>query len=78
MDEREVNTDSRVLYFVGCAANFVDPEIGRATVRVLERNGIEPRFPDQECCGISELFYGNVKAFRKRKVRPLGLPPDKS
>ncbi len=58
----------RVAYFAGCAANFLDPRIGQAVVRVLRRNGLNPVFPEQDCCGIAELFRGNLKAFHKRAV----------
>lgn len=53
-------------YFAGCAANFLDPRIGQAVVRVLMRNRVSLVFPEQECCGISDLFCGNAKAFLKR------------
>ena len=38
--------------FVTCIVDALYPEIGEATVAVLERLGIEVRFPlDQTCCG---------------------------
>lgn len=63
-----VRVGGRVAYFAGCAANFLDPRIGQAVVRVLRRNRVSLVFPKQECCGISELFCGNLKVFRKRAV----------
>ncbi|MEW6440415.1 MAG: heterodisulfide reductase-related iron-sulfur binding cluster [bacterium] len=56
----------KVAYFAGCTASFVEPEVGRATVRVLRRYGLDPFFPKQECCGLAELLGGNLRAFSKR------------
>jgi L-lactate dehydrogenase complex protein LldE len=42
----------RVGLFVTCLADTLFPEVGRATVTVLERLGIEVDFPaEQTCCG---------------------------
>ncbi len=52
----------KVAYFVGCAANYIDPAIGKATVKVLEKNNLQPLFPQQTCCGMPQLRYGNSGA----------------
>ena len=42
----------RVALFVTCIGDAVLPDVGRATVKVLERLGHEVVFPrDQTCCG---------------------------
>jgi L-lactate dehydrogenase complex protein LldE len=42
----------RVALFVTCLADTLQPSVGRATVAVLERLGIEVAFPrEQTCCG---------------------------
>jgi L-lactate dehydrogenase complex protein LldE len=42
----------RAALFVTCLADTLFPEVGRATVTVLERLGIEVDFPaEQTCCG---------------------------
>ena len=42
----------RVALFVTCLADTLYPEVGKATVTVLERLGIEVAFPaEQTCCG---------------------------
>ena len=42
----------RVALFVTCLADTLFPEVGKATVTVLERLGIEVVFPaEQTCCG---------------------------
>jgi L-lactate dehydrogenase complex protein LldE len=42
----------RVALFITCLADTLFPEVGRATVRVLEGLGVEVEFPrGQTCCG---------------------------
>jgi L-lactate dehydrogenase complex protein LldE len=46
------NRSVQVALFVTCLADTLFPEVGRATVTVLERLGVEVRFPiEQTCCG---------------------------
>jgi Fe-S oxidoreductase len=63
------------LYFVGCLPHFdiifseleVDClEIARATIRILNSQGIRPLLLDNEkCCGHDLLWTGDTEAFRK-------------
>lgn len=47
----------RVALFVTCLVDTLFPEVGRATVAVLERLGVEVEFPrEQTCCG---QMHGN-------------------
>jgi len=48
-----------VAYFAGCTAGFLFPQIGRATVRILQRNGISVYTPPQQCCGMPQLVEGD-------------------
>ena len=42
----------RVALFITCLADTLYPEVGKATVTVLERLGVEVVFPpEQTCCG---------------------------
>ncbi|MCL4515947.1 MAG: (Fe-S)-binding protein [Firmicutes bacterium] len=51
----------RVAFFAGCFVNFVAPEVGRATLRVLEENGVKVLVPErQTCCGTPMLAAGNL------------------
>jgi glycerol-3-phosphate dehydrogenase subunit C len=63
-------------YFHGCYTNYIQPELGRALIEILERNGFQVRVPRQECCGLplisngffelaSRLGEENVKSLRK-------------
>ena len=49
----------RVALFVTCLADTLQPAVGRATVAVLERLGVEVVFPrEQTCCGQLHLNAG--------------------
>ncbi|MEA1961296.1 MAG: heterodisulfide reductase-related iron-sulfur binding cluster [Bacillota bacterium] len=54
---------ARVAYFVGCGTNFMFPDTGISTVKVLIHNNIEVIIPDgQVCCGIPCIAEGDVKS----------------
>jgi len=55
----------RVALFVTCLADTLFPEVGKATVTVLERLGIEVDFPpEQTCCGQLHLNAGYPREAR--------------
>jgi FAD/FMN-containing dehydrogenase/Fe-S oxidoreductase len=56
----------RVLYFAGCYAGFIRPEIGTAAIRVLEHLGLAVAMPPQHCCGLPLLSKGMARAARAR------------
>jgi len=50
----------RVALFVTCLADTLQPSVGRATVALLERLGVEVEFPRaQTCCGQLHLNAGH-------------------
>ena len=55
-----------VVFFSGCAANYTDPDVGRATVLVLERNGFIVSYPEQRCCGTPLLRHGDLRTVLDR------------
>lgn len=55
----------KIIYFAGCFANYYDPEIGKALIEVMERNGIEVVVPEQKCCGMPMMANSNVKGAAK-------------
>ena len=55
----------RVALFVTCTVNNVSPEVGRAAVAVLERNGCEVAVPAQRCCGMPFLESGDLDSTRE-------------
>jgi L-lactate dehydrogenase complex protein LldE len=57
----------KIALFVTCLADAVHPEVGRATVALLERLGHEVVFPqEQTCCGQMHINTGY-----QREARPL-------
>lgn len=62
--ERAPKAD-RVALFVTCSVNANGPEIGRAAVAVLEKNGCEVVVPPQRCCGMPVLENGDLDAARE-------------
>ena len=54
---------ARVLYFHGCATEYLYGEVGAAVVSVLPRMGVEVRVPkDQGCCGVPIFLSGAREA----------------
>ncbi len=74
-DDLRVHDKGDVLYFVGCLP-YLDTffgnmelnltEIGRSTIRVLNRLGIEPAvIRNERCCGHDLLWTGETSNFQK-------------
>jgi glycerol-3-phosphate dehydrogenase subunit C len=55
-----------VAYFAGCTAGYLFPQIGRAVVEVLERNGVTVQVPPQQCCGMPQLVEGDRQGALQR------------
>jgi len=55
---------SDVVYFHGCSSEYFEPHVGRAAIRVLERNGFRVIVPRQNCCGLPLLSNGEFPAAR--------------
>jgi glycerol-3-phosphate dehydrogenase subunit C len=49
-----------VALFHTCVVNYNEPQVGRDTVAVLERNGCAVASPDQVCCGMPYLDGGDL------------------
>lgn len=70
--EAEGERRARVAFLKGCVQTVLDPEINRATLRVLARNGVEVVIvPDQGCCGALAIHTGDIKQARKLAKRNL-------
>jgi glycolate oxidase iron-sulfur subunit len=52
----------RVGYWMSCGYNYVLPDVGEATVRVLERLGATVEVLDNCCCGLAAYGYGDREA----------------
>ncbi|MFQ5905623.1 MAG: (Fe-S)-binding protein [bacterium] len=74
-DDLRIHGKGDLLYFVGCIPyldvffeklNLSLVDIGRNTIRVLNRLGIEPALmKDERCCGHDLLWTGEVESFGK-------------
>jgi Fe-S oxidoreductase len=56
----------KVAFFYTCMVNYNEPEIGKAAVKVFERNGIECAVPPQHCCGLPLIDAGLLDEARKK------------
>jgi glycerol-3-phosphate dehydrogenase subunit C len=52
----------KVAYYPGCVGEYFFPEDARATVEVLEQNGVEVYVPELRCCGMPTLLEGDRAA----------------
>ncbi|MFB3882015.1 MAG: (Fe-S)-binding protein [Armatimonadota bacterium] len=64
-----------ITYFVGCAIECGLPEIGEATVDLLEATGHRVVVSDNVCCGLPPFSYGDVESARalaRKNMEALG------
>jgi anaerobic glycerol-3-phosphate dehydrogenase C subunit len=55
----EIQGSREVVFFLGCFANYNDPEgEGLAVIEVLEHNNIKVILPELRCCGIARISSG--------------------
>jgi glycerol-3-phosphate dehydrogenase subunit C len=59
----------KVAYFAGCFANYYQPDLAKAVVNVLRRNGIEVAVAAHECCGMPMIANKNMVGFRRNAER---------
>jgi glycolate oxidase iron-sulfur subunit len=65
IEEESQKGRGKVGLFVGCSINYLFPEIGESTVRLLERHSLSAGFPqDQGCCGLPAYGSGDLEAAR--------------
>jgi glycolate oxidase iron-sulfur subunit len=56
----------KAAFFVGCSINYLFPQIGEATLRVLNRRGVTVQIPEgQKCCGLPAYGSGDLESARK-------------
>jgi len=55
---------SRAVLFHTCFINYNNPEVGKAAIRVFEKNGISLGCPKQNCCGMPALEAGDIELAR--------------
>ena len=64
----------KVVYFTGCSAGYFFPEVGKSTVSLLEKIGVEVFVPEQACCSMPLLMEGQ-KQKAMEKIAKLGVKP---
>ncbi|MGE0085901.1 MAG: anaerobic glycerol-3-phosphate dehydrogenase subunit C [Desulfococcaceae bacterium] len=62
----EGNGNINVLYFAGCYAAYIHPEIGQAAVSVLKNMGMTVFTPKQHCCGLPMISKGMANEARSK------------
>lgn len=61
-------------YFLGCGTDLLNPEIAKATVDVLTRNGCEVIIPkDAKCCGMPHVANGKLDTARRLAVHNIKI-----
>ena len=72
----DAQTTHKLAFFATCTVEYNEPAIGRAAVRVLERNGADVSMPAQRCCGMPYLDGGamdEARALIRDNVRTLSV-----
>jgi Fe-S oxidoreductase/FAD/FMN-containing dehydrogenase len=82
--KQKIKDKSDVLYFAGCTASFVNTDVAEASVRLLDKAGVDFTYmgSDEACCGIpmkvsgkwdvfEEIFEHNVAEAKKRGAKTI-------
>jgi Fe-S oxidoreductase/FAD/FMN-containing dehydrogenase len=80
----KIKEKADVLYFAGCTASYVTTDVAEATVRLLDKAGVEFTYmgTDEACCGIpmkmagkwdefERIYEHNVKAAREHGAKTI-------
>ena len=68
---QEGRGEPTVLYFAGCYASYLRPEIGLAALKILKSMGMTALVPPQHCCGLPMLSKGMAREARERAEKNL-------
>ena len=55
----------KVAFFGSCLVNYQATDIGKATIQVLEKNGVHVVVPEQRCCGMPSFDIGDTAAIQQ-------------
>jgi glycolate oxidase iron-sulfur subunit len=58
-------TGEQVTYFVGCGIDYALPNVGEATLDLLEAAGYNVSVAANVCCGLPPYSYGDIESARK-------------
>jgi glycerol-3-phosphate dehydrogenase subunit C len=62
---RTIAPVKKVALFSSCLVNYQATDVGKATVQVLEKNGVEVVVPEQRCCGMPSFDVGDIDAIQQ-------------
>jgi len=57
-----VSAPRKVALFGSCLVNYQATDVGKATIQVLEKNGVHVVIPEQRCCGMPSFDIGYTAA----------------
>ena len=70
--EKPHTSQPRVGFFAGCLINYMLPNIGEASLNILEKAGASVIVPlDQHCCGMPALGVGDVETAKSLALKNL-------
>lgn len=55
----------KVALFGSCLVNYQASDVGKATVQVLEKNGVHVVMPEQRCCGMPSFDIGDTRSIQQ-------------
>ena len=55
----------KVALFGSCLINYQSTDIGKATIQVLEKNGVHVVIPEQRCCGMPSFDIGDTATIQQ-------------
>ena len=58
-------TGEEVTYFVGCGIDYALPDVGEASLDLLEAAGYKVAVAANVCCGLPPYSYGDIESARK-------------
>ncbi len=63
----KIKDKAEVMYFAGCTASFVNTDVAEASVRLLDKAGVEFTYmgADEACCGIPMKVAGKWDEFER-------------
>ena len=70
---KDMYSGKTVIYFAGCYASYIKPEITESTINVLKKLGYTVIVPKQTCCGIPHISKGMVDQTRGKINKNLEL-----
>lgn len=71
-DKHSVEPTGKVVFFHTCTVNYNEPDIGKACIKILEKNNIQVVVPDQECCGMPFVDAGDYSNVKKKANNNIG------